>query len=153
MLAFFKSPVAIAALSAWLLAQILKVPVEYFRHHRWHWSYLLDPGHMPSSHSAVMTAATTSIGITEGWGSAVFVLALCLTSIVIYDAAGVRRQSGFHAARLNILFEKLKKWEKWDQEDMKSLAEVIGHTPMEALVGALFGILVAIIVCLLMGAL
>ncbi|MEA4812203.1 MAG: divergent PAP2 family protein [Anaerolineaceae bacterium] len=147
---FFTSPVALSLLAAWILAQVLKVPFEAFRTRNWDWSLMFDPGHMPSSHSAVMTSVTTSIGLTQGWGSPLFVLALCLTGIVIYDAAGVRRQSGFHAVRINLIFEQLKKMEKWDQEEMKTLAEVIGHSPAEAAAGAIFGILIALSVCGLM---
>jgi uncharacterized protein len=148
---FISNPVTVATFVAWFFAQILKVPFQALRTKNWDWSVLLDPGHMPSSHSAVMTAVTTSIGLTNGWGSPIFLLALCITGVVIYDAAGVRRQSGFHAVRINIILEQLKRMEKWDQEEMKALAEIIGHSPAEAAVGATFGTLIALLVCKLMG--
>jgi len=148
---FITNPITIATFTAWFLAQILKIPFEALQTKKWDWGLFFDPGHMPSSHSAVMTAAATSIGLTEGWGSPVFLLALFITGIVIYDAAGVRRQSGFHAVRINIILDQLKKMEKWDQEEMKALAEIIGHSPAEAAVGATFGTLTALLVCKLMG--
>ncbi|HSN94648.1 MAG TPA: divergent PAP2 family protein [Anaerolineaceae bacterium] len=148
---FLSNPITVATFTAWLFAQILKVPLEALQTKKWDWGLFFDPGHMPSSHSAVMTAVTTSIGLTTGWGSPVFLLALCITGIVIYDAAGVRRQSGFHAVRINIILEQLKKMEKWDQAEMKTLAEIIGHSPAEAAVGAIFGTFVGLLVCKLMG--
>jgi acid phosphatase family membrane protein YuiD len=148
---FISNPITVATFMAWLFAQILKVPVEALRTRKWDWSLAFDPGHMPSTHSAVMTAVTTSIGLTQGWGSPIFLLALCLSGIVIYDAAGVRRQSGFHAVRINIILEQLRKMEKWDQKEMKALAEIIGHSPAEAAVGATLGMFIALLVCKLMG--
>jgi acid phosphatase family membrane protein YuiD len=148
---FISNPITVATFMAWLFAQILKVPIEALRTRKWDWSLAFDPGHMPSTHSAVMTAVTTSIGLTQGWGSPIFLLALCLSGIVIYDAAGVRRQSGFHAVRINIILEQLRKMEKWDQKEMKALAEIIGHSPAEAAVGATLGMFIALLVCKLMG--
>ena len=148
---FISNPVTVATFTAWLLAQILKIPFDALQTKKWDWGLFFDPGHMPSSHSAVMTAVTTSIGLTNGWGSPIFLLALCITGIVIYDAAGVRRQSGFHAVRINIILDQLKRMEKWDQAEMKALAEVIGHSPAEAAVGAIFGTLIALLVCKIMG--
>jgi acid phosphatase family membrane protein YuiD len=149
---FISNPITVATFMAWLFAQILKVPIEALRTRKWDWSLAFDPGHMPSTHSAVMTAVTTSIGLTQGWGSPIFLLALCISGIVIYDAAGVRRQSGFHAVRINIILEQLRKMEKWDQKEMKALAEIIGHSPAEAAVGATLGMFIALLVCKLMGA-
>ena len=148
---FFTNPITVATFTAWLLAQVLKVPFEALRTKKWDWSLIMDPGHMPSSHSAIMTAVTTSIGLTEGWGSSAFLLALCVTGIVIYDAAGVRRQSGFHAVRINIILEQLKRMEKWDQDEMKALAEIIGHSPAESAAGATLGVVIALLIFKLMG--
>jgi acid phosphatase family membrane protein YuiD len=148
---FITNPITVATFMAWLFAQILKVPIEALQTRKWDWSLVFDPGHMPSTHSAVMTAVTTSIGLTQGWGSPIFLLALCISGIVIYDAAGVRRQSGFHAVRINIILEQLRRMEKWDQKEMKALAEVIGHSPAEAAVGATLGTFIALLVCKLMG--
>ena len=101
----FRSTVAISGFFALLLSQLLKVPIDYLRNQRkdWNWSLLFNAGGMPSSHSALMAAVTTSIGLYVGWGSPMFALALAITSIVIYDAAGVRRQAGLHAERINKL--------------------------------------------------
>lgn len=146
----FTSPIAIAGLSAWLLAQILKVPLAYLRHSKWNWSLLLNPGGMPSSHSSTMTAVTTGIGLIEGWASPLFVLAITMTVIVVYDATGVRRQAGFHAERINVLVDEIFHAKSWPGEKIKSLSEVIGHSPGEALAGVLLGIAVAFVVYFIM---
>jgi len=79
-----------------------------------------------------------------------FALALAITSIVIYDAAGVRRQAGLHAERINKLVNQLFSTGKIDGEEWDTLRESIGHSRGEAFAGVLFGIVIAIIVRLLM---
>lgn len=104
---------------------------------------------MPSSHSALMTSVTTAIGFYVGWDSPLFVLALAITGIVVYDATGVRRQAGLQAARINLIIRKIFEEKKWPEEEIESLREVIGHSPGEALAGVLFGMSIAVIVRLL----
>src|SRR6187455_266540 len=86
----------LTALIAWFVAQILKPPLEYLRKGTWNWGYLLSAGGMPSSHSALMVGATTGIGLHDGFDTSMFALAVAVTMIVVYDAAGVRRQAGIH---------------------------------------------------------
>lgn len=129
------------ALTAWLIAQGLKPPLEYFRTGKWRWSALLSAGGMPSSHSSLMVGATLGIGLFEGFNSALFALAVAVTMIVVYDAAGVRRQAGMHAERINLLFDELLNGHIWDTDELR---EVIGHTPLEVIGGILLGIAVAV---------
>jgi acid phosphatase family membrane protein YuiD len=143
---FFTNPVGISTMLGWILGQLIKMPVEYLRHKRWDWTLLLSAGGMPSSHSALMTAVTTSIGLNAGWGSPVFALALAITGIVVYDATGVRRQAGFHAERINQIARELLKLKKLEENDASYLREIIGHTPGEAAAGVLFGALIALAV-------
>ena len=130
----------------WILGQLIKVPVEYLRHKRWDWTLLLSAGGMPSSHSALMTSVTTSIGLNSGWGSAVFALALAVTAIVVYDATGVRRQAGFHAERINQIVRELLHSKRLEESQVSYLREIIGHTPGEAVAGVIFGVSVALLV-------
>lgn len=146
LLEFFTNPVGVSTLLGWILGQLIKVPVEYLRHKRWNWTLLLSAGGMPSSHSALMTAVTTSIGLNAGWGSPVFALALAITAIVVYDATGVRRQAGFHAERINQIIRELFQLKKLEEEEVSYLREIIGHTPGEAVAGVLFGALIALAV-------
>ncbi len=132
--------VLIIALIAWALAQGLKVPIYYLRTRRWNWALLLTTGGMPSSHSALITATTHAIGLYIGFDSPLFALAVAITMIVTYDAAGVRRQAGMHAKRINMLFDELMTGQPLDE---KSLREVLGHTPLEVIGGIIWGISVA----------
>jgi acid phosphatase family membrane protein YuiD len=136
----FENQVLIGMMAAWLLAQGLKPPMEYLRSREWKWRTLLSAGGMPSSHSALMVATTHGIGLFLGYDSPLFALAVAITMIVIYDAAGVRRQAGMHAERINVLFEELLRGHIWDQ---KELREVLGHTPLEVAGGVLLGLVVA----------
>ena len=147
---FFTNPVGISTMLGWILGQLIKMPVEYLRHKRWDWTLLLSAGGMPSSHSALMTAVTTSIGLNVGWGSPLFALALAITGIVVYDATGVRRQAGFHAERINQIARELLKLKRLEENDASYLREIIGHTPGEAAAGVLFGALIALAVQWLM---
>ncbi len=131
----------ITALIAWFIAQILKPPVEYFRKGKWNWAYLLSSGGMPSSHSALMVGATTGIGLHDGFNTSIFAIAVAITMVVLYDAAGVRRQAGIHAQKINVVIEELLAGHPISD---KQLLEVLGHTPMEVSGGALLGIMVGI---------
>ena len=126
-----------AALTAWGLAQIIKVPLEYLRTHRWNWSLLLRAGGMPSSHSALVASLTHATGLYIGFGSPQFALSFVLAMIVIYDATGIRRQAGKHAEIINAIVTDLASGHPLQQEKLR---EVLGHTPLEALAGTLMGI-------------
>jgi len=143
---FFTNPVGVSTLLGWFLGQVLKVPVEYLRHKRWDWTLLLSAGGMPSSHSALMTSVTASIGLNVGWGSPIFALALAVTAIIVYDATGVRRQAGFHAERINEILRELLHLKRLEEDQVSYLREIIGHTPGEAIAGVFFGIMIAILV-------
>ncbi|MDD2521667.1 MAG: divergent PAP2 family protein [Anaerolineaceae bacterium] len=147
---FFKSPIAISAMLGWILAQLIKLPVGFLRTKKWDWALLINAGGMPSSHSALMSAVSTAIGLQLGWNSPIFILALSMTGIVIYDATGVRRQAGFHAERINQIIRNIVQEHKIDEPQRVELLEIIGHSPAEAAVGALLGIVIAIAVWLAM---
>ena len=136
--------VLIAALLAWALAQGLKMPVEYARTRRWYWVLLLRAGGMPSSHSSLVTALAHGIGLAVGYDSAMFALAVVVAMVVIYDATGIRRQSGLHAEVINALVRDLLEGHPMRHE--KQLREVLGHSPLEAIVGIFLGLAVAQII-------
>jgi acid phosphatase family membrane protein YuiD len=137
--AIFHNPVLWSALIAWELAQILKVPLEYLSSGKWNWALLFTAGGMPSSHSALMTAATHGIGLYVGFDSPLFALAVAITMIIVYDATGIRRQAGMQAHKINILVEELLSGHTISEEDLR---EVLGHTPLEALGGIVLGLVV-----------
>jgi acid phosphatase family membrane protein YuiD len=139
-MAIFQNYVLIAALIAWGIAQALKVPLEYLQTHKWNWALLAQAGGMPSSHSALIVGIAHAIGLSVGFDSALFALAFAVCMIVIYDATGIRRQAGRHAEMINAMINDMASGHPLKQEQ---LAEVLGHTPLEALGGILLGLIVA----------
>jgi acid phosphatase family membrane protein YuiD len=131
------NPVLFTGLFAWALAQFLKVPIEYILYRRLNWGLWFSSGGMPSSHSALVTSITLSIGLIEGFNSPLFALAFAVTMIVVYDAAGVRREAGRHAQRINILLNEFFSGQPISDKQLK---EVIGHTPAQVLAGVCLGI-------------
>ncbi len=140
--ALLGNKILVTTLVAWALAQGLKLPIMSFIERRWNWSVVLSAGGMPSSHSALIVACTVAIGLWEGFGSPLFALGVAIAMIVLYDAAGVRRQAGIHAERINFLFDELLKGHPFSEDDLR---EVLGHTPLEVVAGTLLGIGVAVL--------
>ena len=136
------NPILLAALTAWFIAQVLKVLIEFILLKRWNWALLFQAGGMPSSHSAMVSAAALSIGLYMGFDLPVFAVALILAMIVIYDATGIRREAGRQAVLINTIIEEIAKG-KLAQH--KRLKEVLGHTPGEALMGTLLGLAISVI--------
>lgn len=142
LMAIFDNKVLVSVMLGWLLAQALKIPTEYLRSRRWLWTMFFAAGGMPSSHTALMVGGTLSIGLYHGFDNPIFALAVAITMIIAHDAAGVRRQAGIHAERINLLFEELLQGHIWNEDELK---EVIGHTPLEVIGGIILGLLVAIV--------
>lgn len=138
--ALFANQELIAGLAAWLLAQIIKLPLDYLWTRKWNWALLITTGGMPSSHSSLVTGTVFAIGLYNGFDSPLFALGVAITMIVTYDAAGVRRQAGIHAQRINVLFDELLRGHIFSERDLR---EVLGHTPLEVAGGILLGIIVA----------
>lgn len=141
LLAVFQNKALMAGLIAWLLAQIIKMPLDYLYSRKWNWALLLTTGGMPSSHSSLLTATSLGIGLYHGFDNPVFAIAVAITMVVVYDAAGVRRQAGIHAQRINVLFNELLHGHMLNEKDLR---EVLGHTPLEVIGGILLGLIVAI---------
>jgi uncharacterized protein len=142
LLDIFQNKVLITVLAAWLLAQVLKIPTEYLRSRRWMWAMLFAAGGMPSSHTALMVGGTLAVGLYHGFDNPLFAIAVGATMIIAHDAAGVRRQAGKHAERINVLVGELLHGHTLKEEELK---EVIGHTPLEVVGGIILGLLVAIV--------
>lgn len=126
------------ALFAWILAQALKLVINFWMENKWDFNLLRSSGGFPSSHTAIVSALAISIGKTEGWDSSLFAIAITLAVIVMYDAAGVRRAAGNHARIINYLVEWLRQ-NQMDNLQEERLKELIGHTPFEVFGGALVG--------------
>lgn len=138
--ALFTNTAFWATLAAWLLAQVIKLPLDFVLTRKVHWHLLLSPGGMPSSHSALVTAAAITIGLQDGFNSTAFTIAFVVAMIVIYDATGVRRAAGNNARVINRMIDDLIAHGHPLREEQ--LREVLGHTPREVIAGAIFGALV-----------
>jgi acid phosphatase family membrane protein YuiD len=125
----------------WLLAQVLKIPVDYIRERRWDWALFFAAGGMPSSHSCLVTSTAAAVGLHIGFDTPLFAVAVAFAMVVVYDATGVRRQAGMQAKKINILVEELLKGHAINEQHLR---EVIGHTPLEAMGGVLLGLAVAV---------
>ena len=132
----------IAPLVAWVIAQVTKLVLVAVRQRRLDFRVLAETGGMPSSHAAIVSGLTAAIGRIDGVASGTFAIALIFSSVVMYDAQGVRRAAGRQAAVLNRLVEDVFAM-RGIQEDR--LRELLGHTPFEVLVGASLGVAVGLL--------
>jgi acid phosphatase family membrane protein YuiD len=122
---------------AWAVAQISKTIIDLLQQRRLVLSRLVSSGGMPSSHSALVTGLATATGRIDGVSSAAFAIAIVLASIVMYDAAGVRRAVSIQARILNQMIDEAFQGSPMAE---KRLRELIGHTPIQVIVGGLLGI-------------
>jgi uncharacterized protein len=127
----------LAPLVAWSIAQAAKVIYTSVRQRRLNLRVLAETGGMPSSHAAIVMGLTTGIGKHAGISSAAFAIALIFSFVVMYDAAGLRRAAGRQAEVLNRLVEDLVHMRGVQEQKLR---ELLGHTPVEVLVGAVLGI-------------
>jgi hypothetical protein len=132
----------LAPLVAWTIAQVAKVVISSVRQRRLNLRVLAEMGGMPSSHAAIVMGLTTAIGRHAGPTTAAFAIALIFSFVVMYDAAGLRRAAGRQAAVLNRLVEDLVHMRGMQEQRLR---ELLGHTPVEVLVGAVIGVAVGLI--------
>lgn len=127
------------AFLAWAAAQILKLLVTLVTDRRWDWQHILSSGGMPSSHSSCVCACAAGTGYLYGMDSAIFAIAAVMAAVVMYDAFNVRQETGKQARVLNYIMEN---WPQMKPEEIfdKALKELVGHTPLQVLMGALLGV-------------
>lgn len=133
--------VLLAALTASLVAQALKLVIEFAKNRKINLRVLVTTGGMPSAHSAMVTALATGVGQTAGWNSAEFAIAFVFAMIVMYDAAGVRQAAGKQARILNQIIDEFFQEDHEFNEDR--LKELLGHTPMQVVVGSVLGVVIS----------
>ena len=126
----------------WFCIQLSKVIVDLIKTKKFNFKRIMGAGGMPSSHSAVVCCMTALLGKEYGFGSGIFGLAVIFAFVVMYDAAGIRRAAGKQAKLLNKIVETPGLTIVQVQE---RLVEVLGHTPVQVLVGAIIGFVVGAI--------
>ncbi len=138
---FFKSIVFVCILS-WFVAQLLKVLICFWQEKKFDLKLFFSSGGMPSSHSAFVSSLGICVGLKSGFDSALFAICFVFGLIVMYDASGVRRAAGKQAKVINIIVENIEGLGIKIDEKLK---ELLGHSPIEVISGAVLGIAVALL--------
>lgn len=139
---FARNKIFFVTLYSWFITQTLKVIIGVIREKRFNFRWFVGTGGMPSSHAAAVSALSTAVGLKSGFDSVAFVITLAFSLVVILDAQGVRRASGKQAEILNKMLDDIY-WKHRIQEDR--LKELLGHAPMEVMVGIVCGITFALL--------
>ncbi len=141
-----QNTILLSAVAGWLVAQILKTLIHLFFTKKFVAERLVGSGGMPSSHSATVCALCTATCCFYGFSSFEFALTFIFALVVMYDAIGVRRETGIQAKVLN---EILKIFEDMgsNMAPQDKLKEFVGHTPLQVLMGAILGIFIALLMC------
>ena len=121
-----------------LTAQVLKIFFNFFSAGELRVGIIFETGGMPSSHSALMTAITSGLGMDLGFDNSIFALAVGVSLIVMYDASGVRRSAGLNAKEINKLSKSI------DEKSTLNLKETLGHSKLEVIVGSILGPLISL---------
>ena len=124
--------IIVSCFLAWAIAHALKGIIMGCKRKKFKWEYVIAAGHMPSSHSGFVSSLVTAVYLDQGITS-LFAVSLVFALIVMRDSFGSRFLIGEQAKVIN----KLAK---------TKLKEVTGHKFKEVVVGAIIGIIVAIIV-------
>ncbi|MBI4188440.1 MAG: divergent PAP2 family protein [Chloroflexi bacterium] len=127
-------------LGAWAVAQTLKTIISSISERQINLSSLISMGGMPSAHATLVCALATSIALLHGIDSTVFALSVILAAIVMYDAAGLRQEISEQGTIINRMITELFLGKPAFEQHLR---ELIGHTKLEVLAGALLGIALA----------
>ena len=134
----------VSAALGWMVAQVLKTIIHLILTKQFVAERMVGSGGMPSSHSATVCALATATGMECGAGSPEFAITIMLAIIVMYDAMGVRRETGKQGRVLNEMLEIFTNMGK-EISPEKRLKDFVGHTPLQVLMGAILGIAIAVI--------
>lgn len=140
----------VTALLSNILAQVLKTVVYYYRTGKWDFHWVIASGGFPSSHSSTVTALSLSIGIQEGFDSAIFAVTTIFSFIVMYDACHVRYYSGKNIELTQQLVKDLREMTGLHFNDpiyQEKLKNVLGHKFVEVIGGFVVGLAVPLILC------
>lgn len=135
--------ILILSAAAWAIAQILKVVIQLLWYKKLDWRYIWASGGMPSSHSAFVCACAATTGQLYGFSSPLFAIATVLALVVMYDAANVRKAAGEQAKILNYM---MNHWNEMRPALFgKELKELLGHSPLQVIMGAILGVVVGLV--------
>ena len=141
----FGNRIFISAALGWFVAQVLKTLIHMFITKQFVMERMVGSGGMPSSHTSTVCGLATAVGIRYGGGSYEFAMAAILAIVVMHDAMGVRMETGRQGKVLNEMMEVFTNMGKQISAEAR-LKEFVGHTPLQVLMGAILGIIIAVIV-------
>ena len=135
--------ILILSAAPWATAQVLREVIQLVTKRRLDWRRIWGSGGMPSSHSAFVCACAASTGNLYGFSSALFAIAAVVAIVVMYDAANVRKAAGEQAKILNYM---MNHWSEMKPALFsKELKELLGHSPLQVIMGALLGIAIGLL--------
>jgi len=137
----FHNKVLVITVMVWFITQTIKVVIGLFTEKKFNFRWFVGTGGMPSSHAAGAAALATTCGLEMGFDSVVFGMAAVFALVTMFDAQGVRRSAGQQAAILNKIMDDIY-WE--GRMRAERLMELIGHTPLQVIIGGTLGVLLAI---------
>ncbi|PIQ89157.1 MAG: hypothetical protein COV72_04530 [Candidatus Omnitrophica bacterium CG11_big_fil_rev_8_21_14_0_20_42_13] len=140
--AILNNRVLIITIWGWFIAQSIKVFVGIITKKKFDFRWFVGTGGMPSAHASGASALATATGIHFGFASPLFALAVMFALVTMFDAQGVRRSTGKQAELLNRVMEDIY-WKGRIQENR--LKELIGHTPLQVIMGSILGISIALV--------
>lgn len=142
----FTNPCLIVPLAAWFISQMLKIIINALVNKELRIERLWGDGGMPSGHSATVCSLATMCGFSFGFGSGIFAVSFVMAVIVMNDAVGVRREAGKQAVTLKKLAELVNGAISDPDARIRTekLKELVGHTPLQMVFGALLGVFVAL---------
>lgn len=146
---FLNNKIFFVVLFAWIFSCVLKGFLVWIKDKKLDMTRFMGPGGMPSSHSTIVTSLATAIGIKSGFDSPLFVVCCAFALVVMYDASGIRRAAGQQARMINMIIDA---WDELDPlEKQIRLKELLGHTPLEVIAGALLGIAISVLAAVTIG--
>ncbi|MFV0365119.1 MAG: divergent PAP2 family protein [Mangrovibacterium sp.] len=135
-----QNPAIVAPFIAWAIAQVIKLAIDIIKNKKFNYKLLTSSGGWPSSHSSSAVALATTVSITDGVSSSAFAISVLFAVIVMYDATGIRRAAGEQAGVLNNFTDFMQ---GLGFKTNKKLKELLGHSPVEVISGAILGFVVA----------
>lgn len=137
-----RNEIFLVTLLAWVVAQALKILLLLCQGQRFNFKWILGTGGMPSAHAAGVSCLAASVGMNIGFDAPLFAVTLIFCLVTMFDAQGIRRSAGRQAGILNRIIDDIYLNKGIREERLK---ELIGHTPIQVIIGGVLGILMAVL--------
>ena len=143
----FTNAAILVPVIAWITAQVLKTVIYSVMYRKFSWHRMFGDGGMPSAHSATVSSLAIIVGDMCGFNSPIFGFAVMFAVVVMHDAVGVRRETGKQAVTILTIADVINNY--LDEHDLnlktEKLKVLVGHTPLQVVLGSVLGVVIAII--------